>query len=173
MKLNIIRILTMIFVLALVGLPTNTNAISDATTIHSNGDEPASTDGSSKKSKKAKRKLQRLKKRVNRRYKKMQKRVNKWFKRNGKKQKNEKERRISWGTIFLLALTATFVVLKLTGVIAWSWWWVFSPLWIPIALFLLIFIIALIIVLIVGTGGSTPPQDAPSEPEENPNRSNI
>ena len=22
------------------------------------------------------------------------------------------------------------VVLKLTGVIAWSWWWVFSPLWI-------------------------------------------
>jgi Flp pilus assembly protein TadB len=24
----------------------------------------------------------------------------------------------------------TFVVLKLTGVIDWSWWWVLSPLWI-------------------------------------------
>ena len=23
-----------------------------------------------------------------------------------------------------------FVVLKLTGVIDWSWWWVMSPLWI-------------------------------------------
>jgi hypothetical protein len=27
-------------------------------------------------------------------------------------------------------LTITFVVLKLIGVIDWSWWWVFSPLWI-------------------------------------------
>lgn len=25
---------------------------------------------------------------------------------------------------------STFIVLKLTGVIAWSWWWVLSPLWI-------------------------------------------
>lgn len=24
-----------------------------------------------------------------------------------------------------------FLVLKLTGVIGWSWWWVVSPLWIP------------------------------------------
>jgi transmembrane Fragile-X-F protein len=24
----------------------------------------------------------------------------------------------------------TFIVLKLTGVISWSWWWVLSPLWI-------------------------------------------
>jgi hypothetical protein len=23
-----------------------------------------------------------------------------------------------------------FIVLKLAGVIAWSWWWVLSPLWI-------------------------------------------
>lgn len=27
----------------------------------------------------------------------------------------------------LLALV--FIVLKLTGVIAWSWWWVLSPIW--------------------------------------------
>lgn len=28
------------------------------------------------------------------------------------------------------ALTLLFVTLKLTGFIAWSWWWVLSPLWI-------------------------------------------
>jgi len=26
--------------------------------------------------------------------------------------------------------TIVFIVLKLTGYIAWSWWWVLSPLWI-------------------------------------------
>ena len=31
-------------------------------------------------------------------------------------------------------LTIVFVVLKLVGVIAWSWWWVLSPLWITAAL---------------------------------------
>jgi len=34
-----------------------------------------------------------------------------------------------------LSLTAVlfivFIVLKLTGNITWSWWWVTSPLWIP------------------------------------------
>jgi hypothetical protein len=35
------------------------------------------------------------------------------------------------GTLFLV-----FLVLKLTGNIDWSWWWVTSPLWIPFALFL-------------------------------------
>jgi len=29
-----------------------------------------------------------------------------------------------------IPLTIVFVVLKLIGVIDWSWWWVFSPLWI-------------------------------------------
>jgi hypothetical protein len=29
-----------------------------------------------------------------------------------------------------IILTIIFVVLRLTGVIHWSWWWVFSPLWI-------------------------------------------
>ena len=31
-------------------------------------------------------------------------------------------------------LTIVFIVLKLTKVITWSWWWVLSPIWIPIAL---------------------------------------
>lgn len=31
-------------------------------------------------------------------------------------------------------LLVVFVVLKLTGVIAWSWVWVLAPLWIPLIL---------------------------------------
>lgn len=34
-------------------------------------------------------------------------------------------------------LAVVFVVLKLVGVINWSWWWVLSPLWISIALIIL------------------------------------
>lgn len=36
------------------------------------------------------------------------------------------------------ALTVSFVVLKLTGQIVWSWWWVLAPTWVPLALALLI-----------------------------------
>ena len=39
------------------------------------------------------------------------------------------------------ALLITFIVLKLCGVIAWSWWWVLSPLWIPLLLVLAILIV--------------------------------
>lgn len=34
---------------------------------------------------------------------------------------------IGFGGVLLLV----FVTLKLCGVIAWSWWWVMSPFWIP------------------------------------------
>ena len=43
------------------------------------------------------------------------------------------------GRLFLLFLV--FLVLKLTKVITWSWWWVTCPLWIP-----LIFIVILLII---------------------------
>lgn len=39
------------------------------------------------------------------------------------------------GTLLFLV----FLVLKLTGVIAWSWWWITAPLWIPFVLVLLAF----------------------------------
>ena len=42
--------------------------------------------------------------------------------------------RSSGGAGFTSLLTVAFVVLKLTGVIAWSWWWVLSPIWISLAL---------------------------------------
>jgi uncharacterized integral membrane protein len=37
------------------------------------------------------------------------------------------------GTVLFLI----FLVLKLTNVISWSWWWVFSPIWIPLILVLI------------------------------------
>ena len=35
-----------------------------------------------------------------------------------------------------------FVILKLTGVIAWSWWWVTAPFWGGFALAFLLFLVA-------------------------------
>jgi hypothetical protein len=46
-------------------------------------------------------------------------------------------------------LTIVFVVLKLVGVIAWSWWWVLSPLWIAVGLWVVIALIVLIVAGIV------------------------
>jgi len=35
---------------------------------------------------------------------------------------------------FLGLLALAFIVLKLTDVIGWSWWWVTAPLWMPVSL---------------------------------------
>lgn len=39
-------------------------------------------------------------------------------------------------------LGVAFVVLKLTGHIGWSWWWVLAPFWLPVALVVTILLIA-------------------------------
>ena len=39
------------------------------------------------------------------------------------------------GIGFIPLLGLTFIVLKLCDVIQWSWWWVLSPFWIGILLF--------------------------------------
>lgn len=49
--------------------------------------------------------------------------------------------RINYGIVLFLI----FLVLKLTGYIDWSWWWVTAPLWIP-------FIFVLILFMIFGIG---------------------
>ena len=49
----------------------------------------------------------------------------------------------SGGVGFTSLLTILFIGLKLGGVIAWSWFWVLSPLWIT---FLLVMIIIAIVV---------------------------
>jgi len=45
-------------------------------------------------------------------------------------------------------LTIAFIVLKLCGVIAWSWLWVLSPLWIGFMLKLVVVLIVAVIALI-------------------------
>ena len=37
------------------------------------------------------------------------------------------------------ALFIVFLILKLTGVIAWSWWWVTCPMWIIPLIYLVLF----------------------------------
>jgi hypothetical protein len=37
---------------------------------------------------------------------------------------------------FFYGLALLFIGLKLTGYIAWSWWWVLAPIWLPITIFL-------------------------------------
>ncbi len=53
--------------------------------------------------------------------------------------------RNSGGIGFCGMLALVFITLKLCNVIAWSWWWVLAPLWIPFAIFMGIAVIALII----------------------------
>lgn len=38
------------------------------------------------------------------------------------------------GTNIFTVVGVVFIILKLTGVIDWSWWWVLSPFWILVAL---------------------------------------
>ena len=48
-----------------------------------------------------------------------------------------------------MVLFIVFLVLKLTDVINWSWWWVTSPLWIPFVAAIAIIGIAGVIVIII------------------------
>jgi hypothetical protein len=56
---------------------------------------------------------------------------------------NKEAKVTTHGIGFTGLLTVAFIVLKLTNVISWSWWWVLSPLWIH-ALIVIIFIALLI-----------------------------
>lgn len=45
-------------------------------------------------------------------------------------------------------LTIIFVIFKLTSIINWSWWWVFSPLLIPLTVVVIVWIICLVLAII-------------------------
>ena len=47
-------------------------------------------------------------------------------------------------------LTLIFLILKLTGVITWGWFWIFSPLVFAVGLVVAFWIIAMIIIGIAG-----------------------
>jgi hypothetical protein len=60
----------------------------------------------------------------------------------------EKDNKGSSGIGFNTILFLIFLTLKLGGwgvVATWSWWWVFSPLWIPLVLVVGILIIYLVV----------------------------
>lgn len=47
-------------------------------------------------------------------------------------------------------LGIVFIVLKLVGVISWSWLWVLAPFWMPIGLAVVLFGISALLRLIAG-----------------------
>lgn len=51
----------------------------------------------------------------------------------------------SGGIGFCGLLTIVFIVLKLVGVISWSWIWVFSPLWIELIISLVVIAVVFIL----------------------------
>ncbi len=55
---------------------------------------------------------------------------------------NSKNVTVNFPIVGILGLI--FITLKLTGHIAWSWLWVLSPFWIPLAIALLIILGAVI-----------------------------
>lgn len=62
---------------------------------------------------------------------------------------NKNKLTISIGNLSLsTVLFIVFLVLKLTGYITWSWWWVTAPLWVGPALFFGIISIALCLGLV-------------------------
>ncbi len=61
------------------------------------------------------------------------------------KDSNNNSKSASGGIGFFGILTLIFIVLKLCGVISWSWIWVLAPSWIPIILTIVIIIVALFI----------------------------
>ena len=56
--------------------------------------------------------------------------------------------KVSGGISFAGILAIVFIVLKLTKVITWSWWWVTCPLWLPWALAVVVAVIYFIYLLI-------------------------
>lgn len=61
---------------------------------------------------------------------------------------NERNNTTAGGIGFCDLLAAAFIVLKLTGVINWSWLWVLAPIWIPTAITIAIIVIVLVAVLV-------------------------
>ena len=62
---------------------------------------------------------------------------------------------LSYVTMFVSLLSTVFIVLKLTGVIDWSWWWVLAPIWIFAGLFVLLMVfLCICTVLFIGDKGS-------------------
>lgn len=58
----------------------------------------------------------------------------------------------SGGIGFFGLLAIVFITLKLCGVIAWSWWWVLAPIWIPVCIVFVVVVFACAIVFYASGG---------------------
>lgn len=58
--------------------------------------------------------------------------------------RNNNSNNASGGIGFVGLLQIAFIVLKLVGIIKWSWLWVLSPIWISTVLVAIIFLVILI-----------------------------
>ena len=71
-------------------------------------------------------------------------------------QNNMSEKQVTTvNSSILTILFVVFLVLKLTGNIDWSWWWVTSPLWIPIVVaigFTALIMVVTILLIILNKG---------------------
>lgn len=61
---------------------------------------------------------------------------------------NKSSGRQSIGLVSILGVV--FIVLKLCGVINWSWWWVLAPFWGQLVVGIIILVVILIIAIIKG-----------------------
>lgn len=55
-----------------------------------------------------------------------------------------RDKKTSSGFGLLDVLVVIFIVLKLLGVITWSWVWVLSPIWIQLVIVAIVFIVILV-----------------------------
>ena len=66
-----------------------------------------------------------------------------------KSSNNSNTTTVSGGIGFSGLLTIVFIVLKLCGVINWSWIWVLAPMWVSVALCVTIILIVAIFSFII------------------------
>lgn len=59
--------------------------------------------------------------------------------------KNISNSGISLSTVLFIV----FIILKLTGVISWSWWWITAPLWIPFGIIFVLTFVGVLLTIIV------------------------
>lgn len=52
----------------------------------------------------------------------------------------------------LPTMTLVFVILKMAGVINWSWWWVLAPTWIPLCVVAILLVILLLLIVFTKEG---------------------
>ena len=57
----------------------------------------------------------------------------------------EKQTTVRGGVGFVGLLTIAFIVLKLLGVITWSWVWVLAPMWIDAILVIVLLAVVLLV----------------------------